>query len=594
MALVERALLEKTKSSVIYLVLFVALVFMTIGIYKGGVHISSLRAENVFLPDLPGAILLSVMRMTVAYASSLVFAYVFGLLAARTAIGERFILPVLDILQSVPVVGFFPAAITFFIGITNGHRLGVELSAVFLIFTSQAWNIGFAVYESVKAIPIENEEATLSLGLPQSQRFFKLYLPASIPRVIYNSILSWSNGWFFLVACEIIAIGPVKYNLPGIGSFLARAAEEEKLDLVLWGILALVLVILFLDIFIWKPLQIWSARFKQEAIANQDEEDIGIFLDLPKTIASRLSFITEPLLDILIQFTFPIRWFMREVIFPMFWDLPVAIFSRLIREVTAPIRPVIQRSRTFGKAIGYFSLGFLVVLGIFYAWNWFKGPLPPVVRDLPQGLLYSTLRILTALGISFAWVLPLVYFTWNRPKLRHALTTLAQIGASIPATALFPLIVLVGVRRLGGGMELGTLVLLTFGIQWYVLFNAIGGAASIPADLIDATKSYGLSPFATFRTLVLPAIRPALITGAITAWGGGWNALVVSEYFTVKDEVVRVKGLGALLSYSVYELGDGRAITLCILVMVAWILFVNLLIWQPLYQQNLERFKLSS
>ncbi|NDF15272.1 ABC transporter permease subunit, partial [bacterium] len=281
MALVERALLEKTKSSVIYLVLFVALVFMTIGIYKGGVHISSLRAENVFLPDLPGAILLSVMRMTVAYASSLVFAYVFGLLAARTAIGERFILPVLDILQSVPVVGFFPAAITFFIGITNGHRLGVELSAVFLIFTSQAWNIGFAVYESVKAIPIENEEATLSLGLPQSQRFFKLYLPASIPRVIYNSILSWSNGWFFLVACEIIAIGPVKYNLPGIGSFLARAAEEEKLDLVLWGILALVLVILFLDIFIWKPLQIWSARFKQEAIANQDEEDIGIFLDLP-------------------------------------------------------------------------------------------------------------------------------------------------------------------------------------------------------------------------------------------------------------------------------------------------------------------------
>jgi len=594
MALLQRSVVEKTKSSVIYLVLFIGLVFAVIGIYRGGVHLSELKAETVELPDLPGAILLSTLRMAAAYFSSLIFAFVFGLLAARTALGERFILPVLDILQSVPVVGFFPAAITFFIGITHGHRIGVELSAIFLIFTSQAWNIGFAVYESVKAIPIENEEAVMSMALRQSQRFFRLYLPASIPRVIYNSILSWSNGWFFLVACEIIAIGPVKYNLPGIGSFLARAAEEEKLELVLWGLFALVCVILVLDTFIWRPLTIWSARFKQEATANQDEEDVGIFLDLPKTIASRLSFFTEPLLDILIAFTLPIRWFMKEVVFPLFWDLPVALISKVLQGVSRPIQPVLQGTQKMRVAIGYFALGFLVVLGAFYVWKWFQGPLPVVVRELPTSILYSTLRILTALAVSFSWVLPLVYFTWNRPKLRHALTTIAQLGASIPATALFPLIVLVGIRKMGGGMELGTLVLLTFGIQWYVLFNAIGGAAAIPSDLVDAAKSYGLSPFATFRTLVFPSIRPALITGAITAWGGGWNALVVSEYITVKSEVVKVKGLGALLSYSVYELGDGRSISLCILVMVAWILFVNLLIWQPLYHQNLEKFRFSS
>jgi NitT/TauT family transport system permease protein len=245
-------------------------------------------------------------------------------------------------------------------------------------------------------------------------------------------------------------------------------------------------------------------------------------------------------------------------------------------------------------AIGYFALGFLVVLGAIYIWNWFKGPLPVVIREIPTGLFYSSLRILVALSISFLWILPLVYFTWNRPRLRHQLTTVAQLGASIPATALFPLIVLVGVRKLGGGMELATMVLLTFGIQWYVLFNAIGGASNIPSDLVDATKSYGLNSWKTFWTLVFPAIRPALITGAITAWGGGWNALVVSEYITVKSEVVRVKGLGALLSYSVYELGDGRSISLCIVVMVAWILFVNLLIWQPLYHQNLEKFRFSS
>ena len=246
------------------------------------------------------------------------------------------------------------------------------------------------------------------------------------------------------------------------------------------------------------------------------------------------------------------------------------------------------------EALGYFALGFLAIFGAFYIYNWMKGPLPPVMRDIPASIVYSTLRIAFALLISFSWILPLLYFTWNRPKFRRALTTVAQLGASLPATALFPLIILVGVRKFGGGMEFATLVLLTFGIQWYVLFNALSGVVNIPSDLIDATRSYGLSQFDTFRRLVFPAIRPSLITGAITAWGGGWNALVVSEYISVKGTVMKVKGLGALLSYSVYELGEGKAITLVILVMVAWILFVNLLVWQPLYRQNLEKYRFSS
>lgn len=564
------------------------------GIYKGGVHLSELRAETVFLPDLPGAILLSLIRMLCAYVASLIFAYVLGITAARTAWGERFILPVLDILQSVPVVGFFPAAISFFIGITHGHRLGVELSCVFLIFTSQAWSLGFAVYESVKSIPIENEEAVSSLGLPQSQRFIKLYLPASVPRVVYNSILSWSNGWFFLVACEIIAVGPVKYNLPGIGSFLAKAAEEDQLELVFWGLFALAFVIFVLDILVWKPLLIWSQRFRQDATSNQDEEDVGIFLNLPKTIASRLSFITEPLLKIIFAFSFPIRWVFREIIFPLFWDLPFALISGVAREVLKPIKPVIRKTEGIREAVGYFALGFLVIFGSFYIYRWLRGPMPTVLHEIPISIFYSTLRILTALMISFSWILPLVYFTWDKPRVRSVLTTAAQLGASLPATALFPLIILVCIRRFGGGMDLATLVLVTFGIQWYVLFNALGGVATIPSDLIDATRSYGLKPFATFRKLVLPSIRPALITGAITAWGGGWNALVISEYISVKGHIMKVKGLGALLSYSVYELGDGKAITLCILVMVAWILLVNMLVWQPLYHQNLEKYNFSS
>jgi len=564
------------------------------GVYKGGVHLSELRAETVFLPDLPGAILLSTLRIFCAYIASLFFAYIFGTIAARSVLGERFILPILDVLQSVPVVGFFPAAISFFIGITRGHRIGVELSAIFLIFTAQAWHLGFAVYESIKSIPIENEEAVSSLGLPQSQRFLKLYLPASIPRVVYSSILSWSNGWFFLIACEIIAVGPVKYNLPGIGSFLAKAAEEEQIELVLWGLFALGIVILMIDIFVWKPLGVWAERFKQDSTSNQDEEDVGIFLQLPKTIASRLSFVTEPLLKIIFAFSFPIRWVFREIVFPLFWDLPFALLSSLFREFARPMQPVIRKTQGLREAVGYFALGFLVIFGSFYIYHWLKGPMPEVLHEIPMSILYSTARIVLALVISFCWILPLIYFTWDKPRVRGVLTTLAQLAASLPATALFPLIVLICIRQFGNGMDSATLILLTFGIQWYVLFNAIGGVSTIPSDLVDAARSYGLSPFRTFRKLVIPAIRPALITGAITAWGAGWNALVFSEYVSVKGHITKVKGLGALLSYSVYELGDGKAITLCILVMVAWILLINLLVWQPLYYQNLEKYRFSS
>jgi len=339
-------------------------------------------------------------------------------------------------------------------------------------------------------------------------------------------------------------------------------------------------------------LIVWSERFRQESTANQDEEDVGIFLNLPKTLAYRLKFLSEPLLKIIGIFISPIRWLFRDIIFPILWDFPSALISGVFREISKPVEPIMLRTQKIRSAIGYFALGFLIVFTMFYAWNWFKGPLPEVIKDIPESIFYSTLRIAVALAISFTWVLPLVYFTWNRPKIRMWLTTIAQLGASLPATALFPLIILVGVKKMGGGMDMATLILLTFGIQWYVLFNAISGSAIIPSDLVDATKSFGLTPFATFRKLVFPAIRPALITGAITAWGGGWNALVVSEYITVKDQVMKVKGLGALLSYSVYELGDGKSITIIILVMVAWILFFNMLLWQPLYHRNLEKYKL--
>ncbi|MBI5139573.1 ABC transporter permease subunit, partial [Candidatus Nomurabacteria bacterium] len=223
--------------------------------------------------------------------------------------------------------------------------------------------------------------------------------------------------------------------------------------------------------------------------------------------------------------------------------------------------------------------------------RWFQPPWPPILKEIPLALIQSTGRLLIALIISFSIAIPVLLWSWDKPKLRQSLTTFSQLGASLPATALFPLFILIAVKHLGGGMELASIFLVLTGMIWYVVFNCVGGTATIPLDLVDATKALGLSRMQTWRKLVLPAIRPALITGAITAWGGGWNALVLSEYVTYKGVVLKVNGMGALLARSVYQLGDNRSITLCITGLVCWIIIINSLIWKPLYRHAAEKYR---
>ena len=591
----------------IYLFLLLAFVAFTVGVYKGGVHLAQLQPEQITLRELPSALILSLMRMIASYTAALFFSFVLGLLAARSIVGERIILPLLNIGQSVPVIAFFPAAITFFIGITNGHRIGIEMAACFLIFTSQAWNMAFAVYEATKKIPQDNFDAISSFGIRGSQRFWKLYAPACVPRLVYNSILSWSNGWYFLVACEIIAVGPVQYNLPGIGSFLARAAEQDQIPLVLWGLLALTTLILGMDALIWRPASIWAEKFRQDystgtpslrtrsffsAGGGHSHVRFGPVLRAVTSAAKRLTWVL----------TFPIAWLLTEVLLPLIWDLPVTVarasYEKLDRSYgsLALLRwnRLVERMRWI-QLVALWVLG--AVIGVtagFSLVHWLRPPWPPIAQELPMALLISTGRLVLSLAISFILTIPVVLWSWNRPRLRQTLTTIAQVGASLPAVALFPLIILVVARRLGGGMELAAILLLLTGMYWYLLFNALGGAAIIPGDLSEAIRSIGLSRPQTWKRLVLPSIQPALITGAITAWGGGWNALVFSEYVSFKGQDLQVRGIGALLNYSVYKLGDTRAITLCVAVMVAWIIFINIVIWRPLYQSASERSKFDS
>ncbi len=625
---IPRYVRKKVRHSLMHLLLLLCFLALIVGIYKGGVQLVELKAENIRIQDLPLALTLSFFRMSAAYFISLILAYFLGLAAARTETGEKIILPVLDILQSVPVIGFFPAAISFFIGISNGHRIGVEMAAVFLIFTSQAWNMAFAVYEATKTIPQDNFDAITSFGLKGSQKFWKLYAPASIPRLVYNSILSWSNGWYFLVACEIIAVGPMKFYLPGIGSFLSLAAEQDHIHLVFWGILALTLLILGLDYFIWRPISIWSDRFKQDYSTTADANETGTISNIfdnihqshaifrhsrflraasffqtakssIQTTHSHLSRSMTGMIKVLIS---PLVWIAKEIALPLLWDLPASIAGSIGREFylrfAVPALDLWNRALKRVQWLKLLIMWFVgVTLGLWAGMalvRWLRPPWPELASEIPLAILASTIRLVVTLLISFSWVLPVIYYSWNKPRFRQGLTTVAQVGASLPAIALFPLFIILITKKMGGGMELASILLLITGMQWYILFNCLGGAAIIPNDLIEATRALGLTRRQTWKHLVLPAIRPAIITGAITAWGGGWNALVVSEYVAYKNQVLTVNGIGALLNRAVYQLGDNRAISLCIAAMVAWIILINALVWRPLYRTAAERYKFDS
>jgi NitT/TauT family transport system permease protein len=605
--MLPRFLQKRVENSLISLALLVLFLTFAIGVYRGGVQLVQLRAETLTLQELPWALLLSLFRILASYSASLLFAFSLGLLAARTRLGERLILPTLDILQSIPVIAFFPAAISVFIGVSNGHRMGIELAAIFLIFTSQAWNMAFSVYESTKTIPQDNLDAIASFGVKGTARFWKLYAPAAVPRLVYNSILSWSNGWYFLVACEIIAFGNIKYYLPGIGTFLAQAAEQDQLRLVLSGIAALAALILLFDALVWRPVSVWAEKFRQDYSSSGGEASPQFarmfpFASRMAGLSGRLKPVRKLLLRMLRALFFPLSWLVREILIPLLWDLPLATVSYLwhrldqlfLERARSTLQTLILTSRRPAlAALGILGMliGLWVGSKLFY---WLQPPWPAMAREIPLAVLRSTLRLLICLGVSLVVVVPTALLSYGRPNLRRWMMTLSQLGASLPAIALFPLLILVFVQKLGGGMELASILLLLTGMLWYLLFNALGGVAVIPADLSDAARALGLQRWTTWKRLVIPAMRPALITGMITAWGGGWNALVVSEYVNFKGEAMTVQGIGALLNRAVYQQGDPRAIMLCIGGMVAWILILNTLIWRPLYQDAADRYKFDS
>ncbi|MGH9441097.1 MAG: ABC transporter permease subunit [Thermoanaerobaculia bacterium] len=512
----------------------------------------------------------SFLRMLAAYVLSLVFAISYGVAAGRSKRAERFLIPILDVLQSVPVLGFFPAAVYFFIALTGGGRLGIETAAVFLIFTGQAWNMAFGVYEAVTTLPADSSEVVRSLGLSRWQRFRQLELPASVPKLVYNSILSWAAGWYFLVACEIISLGKNTYSLPGLGSFIQKSMEVGDVRGMAAGIGALVLIVVALDVFVWRPLTVWAEKYRFEFTAGAVGESRLFDLYRHTGLGRVLRTVLEAGWSCLDR---PIRRI--ETLAPE--SRKAGIFRGL--------RRIWRVFFWLGAGAAAAALAVLLV-------SYLLPPVPAAAAQIPRALLFSFLRLCVAYAISLAWTIPLSLWVGEDDRVAKIVTPVAEIVASIPATAFFPIIVFFVVRELGSVNVASVLLVLT-GMQWYLLFNALAGARQVPGEMKEMTRSFGLTFPARAKAAILPAMVPSLITGSVTGWGGGWNALILSEYVAYGNRVYQAPGIGQLLQKATVS-GNTRLLVWCLASMVLAIGILNRLVWRRLYAFASVRFRIDA
>jgi len=518
---------------------------------------------------LPGYAALSLLRISIAYALSLTFALVYGYVAAYNSKAERFMIPLLDVLQSIPVLSFLPGVMLAMVALFPSRQLGVELGAILLIFTGQVWNMAFSFYASLKSIPREMREAAQIYGFSWWQRFTEVELPFSAIGLVWNSMMSVAGGWFFLMACEMFVLGSRDFRLPGLGSYLQTAASDGDTQAILWGVATMITVIVLLDQFVWRPVIAWAEKFKVEQVESTD---------VPRSWV----------LDLL-QHSGALAGLRRKALVPLRESL-MAFFSK--RHLAGQETNRRGRWKTWMLS----ALGLAVLAAIGYAVVrvaiLLTGLNHSEIAELGWGLGATFLRVNAALLIGAAWTIPAGVWIGFNPRLARVAQPLAQIAASVPATALFPVVLLILIR-LGGGLGIGSIVLLLLGTQWYILFNVIAGAMAIPTDLKEVCSVCRITGVERWRKLILPGIFPYLVTGLVTASGGAWNASIVAEYFHFKGQIFYTTGLGATISRAT----DGGNFDLLIastIVMAATVATVNRLVWRRLYGLAETRFRLES
>jgi NitT/TauT family transport system permease protein len=518
---------------------------------------------------LPAYAGLSLLRITIAYALSLIFTLVYGYVAAYNPRAERFMIPLLDVLQSIPVLSFLPGVMLAMVALFPSRQLGVELGAILLIFTGQVWNMAFSFYASLKSIPNEMREAARIYRFSWWQRFTEVEVPFSAIGLVWNSMMSVAGGWFALMACEMFVLGSRDFRLPGLGSYLQTAASAGDTQSILWGVATMIAVIVLLDQFVWRPVIAWAEKFKVEQVESTNA---------PKSWVLDLLQHSRALAQVRRKALMPLREFL------------LAHFSRKhdaapATEAGSPWKTWMLR--TIGLAalagIGY-SVARVAVLLI--------GLNHSDVKEIGLGLGATFLRVTAGLVIGAAWAIPVGVWIGFNPRFARIAQPIAQIAASVPANAFFPIVLLV-LARLGGGIGIASIILMLLGTQWYILFNVIAGAMAIPTDLKEVCSICQIKGVDRWRKLILPGIFPYLVTGLVTASGGAWNASIVAEYFHFKGQTYFTTGLGATISRAT-DSGNFNLLIAATIVMAATVATVNRLLWRRLYGLAETRFRLET
>lgn len=516
----------------------------------------------------------SLLRMLLAYLLSLVFTLTYGHVAATNRRAGTIMVPILDILQSIPILSFLPVVVLALVAAFPHTNIGLELASILLIFTSQAWNMTFSFYHSARTLPTDLKEFSAIARLRPWQRFIKLEAPAAMIGLIWNSMMSWAGGWFFLMAAEQFVLGKRSFQLPGLGSYLQVAASTGNTGALLLGLLTLVLLIVLLDVLFWRPLVAWADKFKLEQNSDADAP-------------------TSPVLDLL-RSSALVATVTRRLFRPA-----GTLLARLLNRVQPLPNPLVapeklSRRPTARRILNWMVAVLLAVVILYAGWNMLlllSGVSLATWGTLLLAAGATWLRTLVALAIGVAWTVPVGVAIGLSPRWSKRLQPLVQIVASIPATAVFPVLLPLLVA-LPGGLSLAAVVLMLLGTQWYILFNVIAGAMAVPGDLKEATVIYHVTRWRRWRTLILPAIFPYLVTGLLTASGGAWNASIVSEFVQFNGRTVFTFGLGSAIANAANQ-ANSAVLLAGTLLMSAVVVLINRVLWKRLYSLAERRYTLA-
>ena len=513
----------------------------------------------------------SVVRIGVAYLLSLVFAVGYGYYAAYHPRVEAFMIAVLDILQSIPVLSFLPGVMLVMVSLLPTRQLGVEMGAILLIFTGQVWNMAFSFYSSIRSIPRELREASQIYGFSAWQRFWQLELPFSAIGLVWNSMVSVAGGWFFLMACEMFVLGDRDFRLPGLGSYLQTAAGNGNTRAMIWGLAVMIAIIVATDQFIWRPIIAWADKFKFEQVESSKRASSPILYALRNSNA--------------------IGWLHDRTLVPLGERIYHGLAVRRLRALARPEPSAASRQRSLIANTSIFiALLIAAIFAAFHAVLLLRHLHGPEILELFKGAGATFLRVNASLLIAALWTIPAGVAIGFHPRLARIAQPLAQIAASVPATALFP-VLLIALVRAGGGLGIGSIALMLLGTQWYILFNVIAGAIAIPSDLKEVSGLFHFSSLQRWTTLILPGIFPYLITGLVTASGGAWNASIIAEYFHLRGQTLSTLGLGAQISRAT-DHGQFDVLLMATIIMALMVVTVNRLVWRPLFHLAETKYRL--